>query len=553
MTVGWRIALAFGVILFGGGVLSAFVYKTTDRLIADNAWVVHTRAVIELLETVPRSANRAEASVLSFVITGDEAQRRVFNDTRVQAAKAISGLAERTRDNPMQQARVLELKTQVDQVFEALQRLASQQQGMGGHDVSASVSASGYQVALEDVRRIVEAMKDAEQELLRQRADSAQAAANTCLRAVVWGGIAIVGACLAIGLMLTLSILRPVHRLLHGAAEIGTGNLQYRTSTGTTDELGALATSFNDMAENLSRTMVTADTERDARARIEGLLTAMSETAAHLVSSTAEIVAATNQQAAGAHEQVVAVTQTVASVDEVVQSSQQARERAQNVAESARLSAAHGETGRRVVAESLAAMQQVSELVEHSARSTSELARTADAIGGLILSVADIAEQTNVLALNAAIEATRAGVHGATFRVVASEVRKLSGQTKSAAEQVRKMIQDVQTATGTLVSNSAACSQSVVAASKVIARADESISALARIIDTASESAAQIAASASQQETGTVQIHHAMKQIRDVTVQSLSSTRQMEQAANDLNTLGVRLRAHLVAVDSTAA
>ena len=56
------------------------------------------------------------------------------------------------------------------------------------------------------------------------------------------------------------------------------------------------------MTENLSGTMVSADTEKQARQRIELLLAAIAETGKALLTATTEILAATTQQAAGAQE-----------------------------------------------------------------------------------------------------------------------------------------------------------------------------------------------------------------------------------------------------------
>jgi methyl-accepting chemotaxis protein len=198
-------------------------------------------------------------------------------------------------------------------------------------------------------------------------------------------------------------------------------------------------------------------------------------------------------------------------------------------------------------------MENVRLLVERSADSTLSLAETAQVIGGIVTTVSDVAEQTNILALNAAIEATRAGGQGTAFRIVAAEIKSLAGETKRLAGEVRQMILNLQKASGGLVIIAEQCTHGVSSAARVIASADESISALAQVIEDASQTAVQISASANQQATGTAQIHQAMEQIREVTVQNLSATRQMEQAAKDLTEMGARLRADLQQAEASSA
>jgi methyl-accepting chemotaxis protein len=65
---------------------------------------------------------------------------------------------------------------------------------------------------------------------------------------------------------------------------------------------------------------------------------------------------------------------------------------------------------------------------------------SSDAIGEIISVMDNIAFQTNVLALNAGVEAARAGNAGRGFAVVAQEVRSLSEQAATSANEIKKLV-----------------------------------------------------------------------------------------------------------------
>jgi methyl-accepting chemotaxis protein len=169
--------------------------------------------------------------------------------------------------------------------------------------------------------------------------------------------------------------------------------------------------------------------------------------------------------------------------------------------------------------------------VESIAESILALAEQAQAIGEIIASVTDIAEQTNLLALNAAVEAARAGEQGRGFAVVASEVKTLAEQSKKATLEVRRILGETQRAT------SAAVMATEQGTKQVTATAEQ----VTDVVTEGARVAAQIQASAGQQAAGMTQIRQAMGNIHEATQQNLASTKQAERAAQDLNALGTKL------------
>ena len=267
----------------------------------------------------------------------------------------------------------------------------------------------------------------------------------------------------------------------------------------------------------------------------------LQETTNVLSSSATEILAATAQQASGSTQSSAAIAETLATVDEVVQTSDQAAQRARTVADSAQRAAEVSQAGRQSVDHSVAAMAQVHEQVESIAQSIAALNERAQAIGDIISTVTDIAEQTHLLALNAAIEAARAGEHGRGFAVVAAEVRSLAEQSKRATVQVRQILGDIQRAATESARATDRGTTLVADGTRQVTAAGETIRALAEVVERSAQAAAQIAASAGQQAGGMSQIREAMANIHEAIQQTVASTRQSEHAAADLDRLGSRL------------
>ena len=265
-------------------------------------------------------------------------------------------------------------------------------------------------------------------------------------------------------------------------------------------------------------------------------------TTTQLAVTTAELLAATARQVAGVQEQSAAVVETVTTVGQVKQTSEHARDRAKEVAESAYRSGEIGRAGQQAVEEMVGVLTRAKEQVDSIVRNILALAVQTNAIGEIIATVTDIAEQTHLLALNAAIEASRAGEHGKGFSVVAVEVTALADASKKSTSRVRQILGEIQEAAGKTAVAAQEGTRSMGEATNAAARTGQTISELSAAIALSAQLAAQIESASMQQVAGIAQVQQAIGQIDSVVQQTARSASQSEKAVQALNTLGAQLK-----------
>jgi len=569
-SIGAKIGSSFALALVILLIIGTGAYTNTKELLESSASVAHTHLVIGKLEELLSQLKDAETGQRGFIITGEERYLEPYNTAAVRIDRAYREVTDLTRDNPLQQQRLEALAAPLQQRLASLAATIDLRRVEQGFEAAKQKVLTGEGKELMDqLRKSITEMEAEENRLLKERTDQANRNAQYTLNTIVWGTVAAVVLLGVVGLLLTRNIAGPLNEIATIAASIAAGDLNVRMAdTARSDEIGTLSRTFIRMIATL-REMVNAAQSiatGDLRARVtpqsdvdvlgnafatmvdnlRRTTGELSEAVNVLASSSSEILASTTQVASGAAETGTAIAQTTTTVEEVKQTALVSSQKAKYVSESAQKATQIGATGRRSVEASVAGMHRIQAQVESIAESVVRLSEQGQAIGEIIATVNDLAEQSNLLAVNAAIEAAKAGEQGKGFAVVAQEVKSLAEQSKQATAQVRTILSDIQKATTAAVMATEQGSKAVEAGVLQTSEAGETIRQLMDSITEAAQAATQISASSQQQLVGTDQVALAMENIKQASAQNVAGTRQTETAARNLHELGQKLKLLIV-------
>ena len=400
-------------------------------------------------------------------------------------------------------------------------------------DISTGNLAEATQLALgiqktnvDNTRALLITMTNEENtEISRMLLASSRSIDRSMVLCGILGGLAVLFLILTV-IVLTRIVSRPLKDLSVLSTRIGKGDLTAEIrQVSHNDEVGSLFQAFRIMTDNM-RTMVREN----------------KESVNLLSSSSAEILAAATQVAASSVETATAVSQTTSTVEEVRQISESSSAKAKAVSDKAEKNTEIAQNGKKAVASLVENMDNIRERVESIAESVVRLSEQGQAIGEIIASVNDIADQSNLLAVNAAIEAAKAGEYGKGFGVVAQEIKGLAEQSRQATTKVRAILLDVQKGTSAAVMATEQGNKAVDIGVKQSQEAGESIRVLTDSVAEAAQTAIQIAASNQQQMAGISQVTSAMENIKQGSAQTAASTKQAEIAARNLNELAQKIK-----------
>jgi methyl-accepting chemotaxis protein len=520
LRIGARVRLYFGGVIGVVLGLGAIGFATTARISRDlHGWMGHAVQASADLSELRLLAREARFVLAASAAAGTTSDLRAADGLATRFKQKLDELAPRLPPSIHAQELAREMAETVSAGREYAQANAQQQWSRAGQlGPQFSLAGSALEWSLEEAQRAERSRVDAR---------LADASAKMRTRALAFGGG--IAACLALGMLLTISLQRrliaPLAKLKDAAARIVEhGDLAQTIEVRGGDEIGELAGSFARLMEKLRE-----------------IPSSLHQATEVLANSVGALSVTAGEQNDAILKQAASLQETQVTANEIRQTSTTAAQKADHVLKAVARADEVSREGEASLERSLSGLSEIAASVVSVSEKIDLLKERMRQIDGINLTVKDLADQSNMLALNAAIEAVRSGEHGKGFAVVAREIRSLADQSIQATVRVREILLDISRSIEETAKISAEGRRRAESGLSEVRASGETLRALSAMVKDTSDAVRQITASVSQQNAGISQIFAA---VNDLSEGMRDTTRRLEstgEAVDRIRTVSDRV------------
>ncbi len=332
-------------------------------------------------------------------------------------------------------------------------------------------------------------------------------------------------ATVALAMLLTRSIVRPLSSAVSAAESVAQGDLTRPIETHGNDEVSRLLKALATMQQNLRET-----------------LQGISGSATQLATAADELSAVTLDSTQGLQQQNNEIEQAATAVNEMTTAVEEVARNAVSTSDATRQSSESAHLGQERVSETASAINALVGDVQHTGDLVQSLANQSQDIGKVLDVIRAIAEQTNLLALNAAIEAARAGESGRGFAVVADEVRALAYRTQQSTQEIEQMVQGMRNGSSLALDSMQASAARATTTLTLAERAGEALQTITSSVHEIHERNLVIASAAEEQAQVAREVDRNLVNIRDLSLRSAAGADQTSAASHELSQLANALQ-----------
>lgn len=547
MRIGTKIFAGFAAMLTLLGIMTGMAIYSLYVAESQVGTLHQTNRRLMLAMKMDTEAANILANLRGFVAFGDENYVRLAEDSTIKITSMATELKQLLQEEETQR-QVDELVGDVTmykikltgELLPAVKDYYAATRALRDATITAEIAenkriraitlAMEFNSQAQAVKRRILTLVEKDEKIVADTVENTEVAASQAVKAASGFGAGSLVIGIVLSMLLTRAVRRPLKVLADGAAFFSSGDFTRPINVSSRDEIGDVGAAMNRMQGHLKSLVVNIRKNSEMLANAALQLRANVDQSAESANSVAQAIGAV---AGGVGLQSATIARVISGVAKRAAEIDQMAGQASTVMENSVMASRKAEDGAVAAENAIRQMDRIEATVGHSAETVTKLGRMSQEIGQIIGAISEIAGQTNLLALNAAIEAARAGESGRGFAVVADEVRKLAEQSNNAAQQIAKMIGEIQAETENAVVSMTHGAREVQTGAAAVRKAGLSFQEINQLVANVSSQVGGIHDSFESLASGSNVILAAMQELQQIGAATVDQTQQVSAATQE--------------------